>query len=109
MNPSWNKQTLSKIITKIDCPGVNLSKTGEKNNPQSSEVTNFIRMQGNMSSSVDYRVISIVTASGEEKRKNLRGVRGTPSAASRMWNVMNKKSGEEKNPEMIQSTDGCQR
>lgn len=35
---------------------------------QSSKVTNFMRMVGNMSSSVDYRVITIIDAPGMEKR-----------------------------------------
>lgn len=38
-----------------------------KKKKQSSEVTNFMRMVGNMSSSVDYRVISIIDAPGMEK------------------------------------------
>lgn len=34
---------------------------------QSSKVTNFMRMLGNMGSSVDYRVITITVAPGMEK------------------------------------------
>lgn len=38
----------------------------KKKQSKSSEVTNFMRMVGNMSTSVDYRVITILDAPGME-------------------------------------------
>lgn len=41
----------------------------KKQQQQSSKVTNFMRMVGNMSSSVDYRVITALEAPGMENRR----------------------------------------
>lgn len=72
--PHFNKHVLDEqkggkkeksIITRIYCP--ELICLWKKKKKQSSKVTNFMRMVGNKSSSVDYRVITITYASGMEK------------------------------------------
>lgn len=56
------------IITRIYCSELIFfsRKQKKKQSSKSSKVTNFMRMVGNMSSSVDYRVITIWDALGAE-------------------------------------------